>query len=217
MMSFIVSSYQKIISFLEALKFIPLLSLRLYLAPIFIGAGWHKFVHFDDVVAWFGNTEWGLGLPAPDLMLSLTIIAELIGGFALLFGLATRLFAFLLTITMIVAIVTVHWQHGWFAITPTTAETSTAWILNKIGFWGSADSLANTAEAAMRLARARDILQEHGNYQWLTETGNFVILNNGIEFAATYLIMLITLLCCGAGRYLSVDFWLKRLYSRTKA
>ena len=47
------------------------------------------------------------------------------------------------------------------------------------------------------LAQQKVILRKHGNYSWLTEKGNFVILNNGIEFAATYLIMLLSLLVYG--------------------
>ena len=60
--------------------------------------------------------------------------------------------------------------------------------------------------------RARDILREHGNYAWLTEKGNLVVLNNGIEFAVTYLVMLLALLFSGGGRYTSVDYYLSRLY-----
>ena len=52
------------------------------------------------------------------------------------------------------------------------------------------------------------ILQEHGNYEWLTQNGNIVILNNGIEFATTYFIMLLGLFFIGAGKYFSVDYWL---------
>ena len=59
---------------------------------------------------------------------------------------------------------------------------------------------------------ARAILKEHGNYQWLTEAGNITILKNGIEFAATYFIMLLMLLFSGAGRYCSVDYWIARKY-----
>jgi uncharacterized membrane protein YphA (DoxX/SURF4 family) len=65
-------------------------------------------------------------------------------------------------------------------------------------------------EVAVRLGSARDILREHGNYAWLTEHGNFVVLNNGIEFAVTYLVMLFTLLFTGGGRYVSVDHFLSR-------
>jgi uncharacterized membrane protein YphA (DoxX/SURF4 family) len=39
-----------------------------------------------------------------------------------------------------------------------------------------------------------------------------VILNNGIEFAATYFIMLLALFFIGAGKYLSVDYWIARRY-----
>jgi uncharacterized membrane protein YphA (DoxX/SURF4 family) len=39
-----------------------------------------------------------------------------------------------------------------------------------------------------------------------------VILNNGIEFGVTYLIMLLTLLFTGGGRFTSVDYFLSRLW-----
>ena len=48
----------------------PLL-LRLYLAPIFIQAGWNKLISFESTVQWFGNADWGLGLPFPELMATL--------------------------------------------------------------------------------------------------------------------------------------------------
>jgi putative oxidoreductase len=53
-------------------------------------------------------------------------------------------------------------------------------------------------------------LKEHGNYGWLTGTGSITILKNGIEFAATYFIMLLALLYLGAGRFLSIDYWIAR-------
>ena len=64
----------------------------------------------------------------------------------------------------------------------------------------------------MRLGAAREILQEHGNYSWLTEKGSYVILNNGIEFGVTYLVMLLGLLFTGGGRFTSIDYYLSRLY-----
>jgi uncharacterized membrane protein YphA (DoxX/SURF4 family) len=36
------------------------------------------------------------------------------------------------------------------------------------------------------------------------------VLNNGIEFAVTYLLMLLSLFFTGPGRFLSVDYWLRR-------
>ena len=64
----------------------------------------------------------------------------------------------------------------------------------------------------MRLGAANEILREHGNYSWLTEKGKFVILNNGIEFGVTYLLMLFALFFTGGGRYTSVDYFLARLW-----
>jgi putative oxidoreductase len=55
-----------------------------------------------------------------------------------------------------------------------------------------------------RLDKAKDLLKEHGNYDWLTETGNLVVSNGGIEWAATYFVMLLALLFSGAGK-LSLD------------
>ena len=44
---------------------LPALALRLYLVPIFWMAGTNKLMHFSNIVEWFGNTDWGLGLPFP--------------------------------------------------------------------------------------------------------------------------------------------------------
>lgn len=184
--------------------------LRLFLAPIFISAGLTKLAAFDSTVEWFGNHDWGLGLPLPWLMAALAIAAELLGGFLLLIGLATRLVTVPLMATMLVAIFAVHWQHGWFAIAPSDPATSMAAPLAAVGFPGAADSLQNSDEVRERLIAARGILREHGNYAWLTARGPLVVLNNGIEFAATYLLMLLSLFFTGPGQYLSLDYWLRR-------
>lgn len=49
----------------QALDFLAPLALRLYLVPVFWMAGTNKLAHFQDTVEWFGNPEWGLGLPFP--------------------------------------------------------------------------------------------------------------------------------------------------------
>jgi len=196
---------------LEKLDGLPPLLFRLYLAPIMIAAGLHKFHNFDDMVSWFGS-DWGLGLPAPAVMVFLAAFAELIGGIALLVGLAVRWFSIALIIAMVVAMATVHWEHGWFAIAPSDPSTSTAKVLADTGVEAAKQSLENSAEVGKRLDAARGILREHGNYGWLTEKGSFVVLNNGIEFAATYTLMLLSLLFTGGGRYFSLDYCLKRLF-----
>lgn len=179
----------------------------LYLAPIFIIAGLNKYENFTATVEWYGNADWGLGLPLPSLLVVLTILAELVGGFALLFGWLTRLFGVLLVITMTVAAWTVHLKNGWFAIAPSDGSTSAARFFDWLDFGSAQASLAASSGIGERLAMARSILQEHGNYEWLTEMGNFVILQNGVEFAATYFLLLLFLLIYGGGKWVSVDYW----------
>jgi len=202
--------WQTIKAAIQPFDFIAAVALRLFLAPVFISAGLNKFNSFEATVAWFGNPEWGLGLPLPWLLAALATAAELLGGVLLLIGLATRLVTVPLIITMLVAIGTVHWQHGWFAIAPSNPATSMAAPLAALQLPGAEQSLQHSRQVAERLEAARTLLQRHGNYRWLTEHGNFVVLNNGIEFAVTYLLMLLSLLFSGAGRWLSVDYWLKR-------
>jgi uncharacterized membrane protein YphA (DoxX/SURF4 family) len=167
------------------------LALRLYLVPVFWMAGTQKIAGIENTIEWFGNAEYGLGLPFPALLAYLAAYTEAIGALLLLLGLATRWISIPLIITMLVAIFAVHWDSGWAAIADSSAP-----------------------EVAQRLGAARDLLREHGNYSWLTEKGSFVILNNGIEFAVTYLIMLLSLFFTGGGRYVSVDYYLGRLINR---
>jgi uncharacterized membrane protein YphA (DoxX/SURF4 family) len=164
------------------------LALRLYLVPVLWMAGTQKLSGIENTIEWFGNPDWGLGLPFPALLAYSAAYTEAIGALLLLLGLATRWISIPLIVTMLVAIFAVHWDHGWAAI---------------------ADS--STQEVAVRLGAAREILREHGNYAWLTEKGSFVVLNNGIEFAVTYLAMLLVLLFTGGGRFVSVDYYLSGL------
>lgn len=176
------------------------LLLRIYLAPIFWMAGINKLNAFDDTVAWFGNPDWGLGLPFPWLMAFLATATELLGAVLLTVGLITRVICIPLVITMAVAIGSVHWENGWQAIADPKAPFASEQVM----------------AAPQKLERAQAILQEHGNYEWLTASGKFVILNNGIEFAATYLIMLLALIGLGAGKYHSLDYWIARHWSNKK-
>ncbi len=173
--------------------FLGPLALRLYLAPIFLMAGYSKFSNFGSTADWFGNPDWGLGLPFPSVMAFLATSAELGGAILLFFGLGVRWISIPLMATMLVAAFAVHWQNGWLAI-----ADSSQWLF-------ASDRVAGAAE---RLEKAKDILKTHGNYEWLTESGSFVVLNNGIEFAVTYFIMLLVLYFSGGGRYVSADYWL---------
>ncbi|MBT3609986.1 MAG: DoxX family protein [Gammaproteobacteria bacterium] len=175
--------------------FIAPLLLRLYLVPVFWMAGTMKLGSMESTIEWFGNPDWGLGLPLPFLMAWIATLTEVVGAVCLFFGFATRWISIPLIITMVVAAVTVHLPNGWLAI----AEG------------GGLFATERTMGAIQRLDRAKEILQDNANYSWLTENGSLVILNNGIEFAATYTIMLVVLLYVGAGK-LSIDHFIAKRF-----
>ncbi|PQA38040.1 DoxX family protein [Amnimonas aquatica] len=183
---------------LRHLDGLPALALRFYLVPVFWMAGSQKLLHFSDTVAWFGDPFQGLGLPLPWLLAALATASELGGAVLLALGLATRWISLPLLATMVVAALAVHLPNGWQAIADPSAPFANAQVL----------------AAAERLMRIRDILQSHGDYDWLTASGPVVILNNGVEFAVTYAVMLMALVVLGGGRYTSADWWLARYLRR---
>ncbi|MCS6155265.1 DoxX family protein [Shewanella baltica] len=188
------SLYQKLLNMSRYFDGVAPLALRIYLAPVLMQAGYNKLAHFEDTVAWFANPDWGLGLPMPAVMAGLAAGTEFFGAILLLLGLATRLISIPLMVTMLVAAFTVHWPNGWLAI-----ADGSSWLAND-----------RVLEAGDKLAKAKEILQEHGNYDWLTSSGNLAVLNNGIEFAATYFIMLLALFTLGGGRYTSLDYFIAK-------
>jgi len=193
---------QSMLDATRAVDFLGPLALRLYLVPVFWLAGWSKFTGFENTVNYFGNPDWGLGMPFPTVMVALALSAELVGAVALLLGIGVRWMCVPLMITMLVAAFSAHWQNGWQAVADA-----------KFCLFNCGDAI----EAGERLSRARSILREHGNYDWLTEQGSFVVLNNGIEFAATYFIMLLALFFIGGGRYVSLDYWIDRKFGSSNA
>ncbi len=193
--SFIINAQKTLLNSIKPVEFIAPLLLRLYLVPIFWMAGTNKLASMDSTIAWFANPDWGLGLPAPTLMAYLATFTEIFGAIFLALGFATRWISLPLIFTMLVAMITVHFQNGWLAI----AEGSGLFATDR------------TMGAIERLNRAKEILQENANYEWLTQNGDFVILNNGIEFAATYTLMLLALLFMGPGKA-SLDHLIKQRY-----
>ena len=189
--------YHSVCKVLRPVDGVPPLLLRLIVAPVMIEAGWKKLVGFENTVRWFDRS---LGLPLPEVMAALATSAELIGGVLLLIGLGTRFVAVPLIVTMIVAAVSVHWQNGWLAI-----SDANSWFANQ-----------RILEAAPRKAEIIEILREHGDYSHLTARGRVTILNNGIEFAAIYFAMLLSLLFTGGGRFTSVDYFLGRFVQRLR-
>jgi len=184
---------QSLLNATRAVDFLGPLALRLYLVPIFWMAGTKKLADMDSIIDWFGNPDWGLGLPFPEFLAWAATLTEAGGAILLLIGLAVRWVSIPLMATMVVAAVTVHLPNGWLAI----AEGSGPFATER------------TIGAIERLDRAKDILQQNANYEWLTENGSLVILNNGIEFAATYFIMLLVLFFIGPGKA-SIDYFISR-------
>jgi putative oxidoreductase len=203
--------YQRVLGYLGCFEGIGPLLLRIFLAPIFIKAGYGKLqlgaenVGFierltadPNVVAWFGNPDWGLGLPMPEVLALMAGWTEFLGGWLLLFGLLTRLISIPLMLTMIVAATTVHWDNGWHALPEAKLTVPWEWRVDLID------------DALERKSRAVSILEARGNIDYLMGAGSFTVLKNGIEFAATYFIMLLSLLFTGGGRFTSADYWLTR-------
>lgn len=174
------------------LDFLALLSIRLYLLPTLYEGAHAKVTGFSGVVEWFGNpvSQGGLGLPMPTLMATLATGTEVAGVICIALGLATRIVTVPLMILMTVAGLSVHWSHGWAAIA------------------------GKTTEASMRLDGLMTWLAQSfpGRFNYVTELGDPVILNNGIEFTVTYAILFAVLFFYGGGRYVSADHWLARFF-----
>ena len=206
--------YDQGVSWVKHLDGVVSITLRLILAPVLIGAGWEKITGDN----WFSPEL----LPFPfsvlptDLSWFLASYTEFIGGICLLLGLATRLWAIPLAVTMLVAAGSVHWDNGWPAISPsnppaicvpdTKANAESSVFERYIKCYNVNE---RTIEASERLSRAKSILREHGNYRYLNGSGSIVKLNNGIEFAIIYMAMILALLMIGGGRYFSLDYYLR--------
>jgi putative oxidoreductase len=76
-----------------------LLAVRLYWGWQFAQDGWGKLQHLGRVTDYFTS----LNLPAPGLTAHFVGTLELVGGIALILGLASRFFGLLLTANMLVA------------------------------------------------------------------------------------------------------------------
>ncbi|MBO0910462.1 MAG: DoxX family protein [Acidobacteria bacterium] len=87
--------------------------LRIVVGIIFFVHGYQKIfrIGFHGVAGMFGH----IGIPLPAISAVVVIMVELVGGFLLITGLATRIPAALNAVDMIVAIAVVHARHGFFS------------------------------------------------------------------------------------------------------
>jgi putative oxidoreductase len=93
--------------YLDGLRPLALLALRLVLGVIMIGHGYPKVF---GGLAHHVQSVSNLGLPG--WLAYLSAAAEFLGGIALILGLLTRLASFAILINMAVAIGKVHWKNG---------------------------------------------------------------------------------------------------------
>jgi uncharacterized membrane protein YphA (DoxX/SURF4 family) len=184
--------FNRALEYAKRFDFLALLSVRLYLLPVLYVGAHAKIKGFDGVVEWFGSpaSQGGLDLPMPYLMALLATGTEAAGFVCIALGLLTRVISIPLVILMTVAGLSVHWSHGWAAIA------------------------GKTAEASMRLDGLMAWLAQEfpGRFNYVTELGDPVALNNGIEFTVTYAIMVLVLFFFGGGRYVSLDYWIGKIW-----
>jgi uncharacterized membrane protein YphA (DoxX/SURF4 family) len=190
MLNKVILWYRTVVTNVMKADFIVLLAIRLYLIPVIYEGAHSKVLGFSGTVAWFSASaaDGGLGLPFPALLAFLATATEVLGLACIAFGLFTRIMAIPLIVVMSAASLMVHWSHGWLAIA------------------------SNSMESSQRMIAFLQWLSENypGRYNYITQLGDPIILNNGIEFSATYFIMLLVLLVWGGGKFVSVDYWLKK-------
>jgi putative oxidoreductase len=87
--------------------------LRVLVGFIFAAHGWQKFSQFT--IAGTQASFAQMGVPAAELAAPIVATLELVGGIALILGVLTRVFAALLALDMLGALVLVHASAGIFA------------------------------------------------------------------------------------------------------
>lgn len=89
--------------------------LRVVVGIVFLAHGYQKLflMHFHGVAGMFAH----IGVPLPAISSVVVTLVEFCGGIALILGLFTRIFATLLAIDMLSAILLVHARHGFFSST----------------------------------------------------------------------------------------------------
>lgn len=105
------SIYSRYTIAMNSLRDLAPLILRLVLAYGFFEPAWNKLQDVNAIGEWFESIE----LPAPFLQAWLATLSEALGVVLLALGLGTRIIAIPLIIVMLVAIKTVHWEHGFAA------------------------------------------------------------------------------------------------------
>jgi putative oxidoreductase len=82
-----------------------------------------KSLTFDRIVDWFGNPDYGLGLPIAFIMAFLATAAQLIGSIFLFVGLATRWVSIPLMVAILVAVFSPHCLYQFYCFSSVLASS----------------------------------------------------------------------------------------------
>lgn len=105
----------KMCSTLNRFRPVVPLVLRVVLGGLFI---WHGIDKFDAGISMVKDMYTMWGVPAPGLTAPLTAVIEIVGGAMLVFGLATRMVAMVLSIVMVGALLYVKRDLGIISTDP---------------------------------------------------------------------------------------------------
>lgn len=97
-----------VLRLLRSLTWLVLLLGRLAVGYMFATGALHKLNDLQGFGDWFGT----LGIPFPHFNAVLAVSTELVGGICLMLGLGTRIFSFMLSFVMVIALWTVGTQTG---------------------------------------------------------------------------------------------------------
>ncbi|HEY1180867.1 MAG TPA: DoxX family protein [Rhodocyclaceae bacterium] len=113
----------------EAGDWCGLLLLRMLVGWEFLDSGWTKFTGEN----WFADIQdqfpFPFSLVPPEISWQMATWFELLGGLALIIGLATRFFSLSLIILTVVAILSAHWPEEWHGL----AELAQGYVLTDEG------------------------------------------------------------------------------------
>ena len=106
-----------------------LLLLRVLVGWEFLDSGWTKFTGEN----WFADIQdqfpFPFSLVPPEISWQMATWFELLGGIALIIGLATRFFSLSLIILTVVAILSAHWPEEWHSL----SELAQGYVLTDEG------------------------------------------------------------------------------------
>lgn len=119
---------------LERLAFAAPLLTRVVIGLAFVQTGLGKWAHMDNTIAFFAD----LGIPMPAANAAFVASLEVVGGGALVAGLLTRVFAGLLSSTMVVALLTADRQtflESWSRASESSPTDVTSFVFLLFLLW----------------------------------------------------------------------------------